>query len=86
VLGSDRPFTFDFAFDENTTQSEIYQTCAVDLIDGLFNGYNATILAYGQTGGGKVRLTLLYFISDARKERTPQIRLTHCFTTILSST
>lgn len=31
----------------------LYDECVAPLVDGLFQGYNATVLAYGQTGSGK---------------------------------
>jgi kinesin family protein 4/21/27 len=31
----------------------IFEECVAPLVDGLFQGYNATVLAYGQTGSGK---------------------------------
>ncbi|KAH7638489.1 hypothetical protein HUG17_2522 [Dermatophagoides farinae] len=52
-LGDDKAFTFDHVFDMSSKQSEIYDACVTSLIEGCFNGYNATILAYGQTGSGK---------------------------------
>ncbi|XP_069765177.1 kinesin-like protein KIF21A isoform X4 [Narcine bancroftii] len=53
VLGKDKAFTFDFVFDMDTQQEEIYLKCVEKLIDGCLEGYNATVLAYGQTGSGK---------------------------------
>jgi len=53
VLGKDKAFTFDFVFDLSSAQQHIYNNCCRDLIDGTFEGYNATIFAYGQTGSGK---------------------------------
>ena len=32
----------------DSTQEEVYAECVSDLIEGLFEGYNATVLAYGQ--------------------------------------
>ncbi|KAJ4877802.1 Kinesin-like protein FRA1 [Raphanus sativus] len=47
-------FTFDHVYGSSGTPStEMYQECAAPLVDGLFQGYNATVLAYGQTGSGK---------------------------------
>jgi hypothetical protein len=37
-------------FQEDAQQSEVYNSCVRDLIMGCFEGYNAAILAYGQTG------------------------------------
>lgn len=52
-LGPDKAFTYDYVFDTNATQSEIYDTCVARLVEGTLDGYNATVLAYGQTGSGK---------------------------------
>lgn len=53
VLGVDKAFTFDFVYDTNSKQSDIYETCVHTLVEGSLKGYNATILAYGQTGSGE---------------------------------
>uniref|UniRef100_R4GCD4 Kinesin family member 21B n=1 Tax=Anolis carolinensis TaxID=28377 RepID=R4GCD4_ANOCA len=53
LLGKDKAFTYDFVFDLETWQEQIYTTCVSKLIEGCFEGYNATVLAYGQTGAGK---------------------------------
>ncbi|KAM4747532.1 kinesin-like protein KIF21A isoform 3-T3 [Rhinophrynus dorsalis] len=53
VLGKDKAFTFDHVFDINSVQEEIYMQCTEKLIEGCFEGYNATVFAYGQTGSGK---------------------------------
>ncbi|XP_051932198.1 kinesin-like protein KIF21B isoform X4 [Hippocampus zosterae] len=53
LLGKDKAFTYDFVFDINSEQQSIYQACVHKLIEGCFEGYNATVFAYGQTGSGK---------------------------------
>ncbi|KAK2858855.1 hypothetical protein Q5P01_003475 [Channa striata] len=53
VLGKDKAFTYDYVFDMDTQQEAIYTHCTERLIEGCFEGYNATIFAYGQTGSGK---------------------------------
>uniref|UniRef100_A0A669B7W0 Kinesin family member 21B n=1 Tax=Oreochromis niloticus TaxID=8128 RepID=A0A669B7W0_ORENI len=53
LLGKDKAFTYDFVFDIDSEQPHIYQTCVYKLIEGCFEGYNATVFAYGQTGSGK---------------------------------
>uniref|UniRef100_A0A7N9AXB4 Kinesin family member 21A n=1 Tax=Mastacembelus armatus TaxID=205130 RepID=A0A7N9AXB4_9TELE len=53
VLGKDKAFTYDYVFDIDTQQDPIYTHCTERLIEGCFEGYNATIFAYGQTGSGK---------------------------------
>ncbi|KAJ3024345.1 Kinesin-like protein kif9 [Thoreauomyces humboldtii] len=47
---------WDFRFDSlmhNASQEAVYDECAGSVMKGLLNGYNGTILAYGQTGAGK---------------------------------
>ncbi|KAM8750338.1 kinesin-like protein KIF21A isoform 5-T5 [Acanthopagrus schlegelii] len=53
ILGKDKAFTYDYMFDMDSQQDAIYTTCTEKLIEGCFEGYNATIFAYGQTGSGK---------------------------------
>uniref|UniRef100_A0A8C0VH64 Kinesin family member 21A n=1 Tax=Cyanistes caeruleus TaxID=156563 RepID=A0A8C0VH64_CYACU len=52
-LGKDKAFTFDYVFNIDSQQEEIYVQCIEKLIEGCFEGYNATVFAYGQTGAGK---------------------------------
>ncbi|XP_029909107.1 kinesin-like protein KIF21A isoform X4 [Myripristis murdjan] len=53
ILGKDKAFTYDYVFDMDSQQDAIYASCTEKLIDGCFEGYNATVFAYGQTGSGK---------------------------------
>uniref|UniRef100_A0A8C2HMJ6 Kinesin family member 21B n=1 Tax=Cyprinus carpio TaxID=7962 RepID=A0A8C2HMJ6_CYPCA len=53
LLGKDKAFTYDFVFDLDAQQHQIYSACVHKLIEGCFEGYNATVFAYGQTGSGK---------------------------------
>ncbi|KAL9348871.1 hypothetical protein Peur_060237 [Populus x canadensis] len=47
-------FTFDHVYGSSgTPSSAMFEDCIAPLVDGLFQGYNATVLAYGQTGSGK---------------------------------
>lgn len=48
-----RDFYFDHAFDPSSTQDHVYNTIARPVVDGVLNGFNGTIFAYGQTGTGK---------------------------------
>ena len=40
--GSDKRFTYNYVFDANSTQGEIYERCVIPLVDSSFEGYNAT--------------------------------------------
>ncbi len=46
-------FTFDRVFDLDSTQEDIYNDCAMATVQSMLEGYNSTIIAYGQTGTGK---------------------------------
>lgn len=46
-------FTFDYVYNENSTQEFVYENTAKNAVLSVLEGYNATILAYGQTGTGK---------------------------------
>ncbi|KAJ3176613.1 kinesin-like protein Klp5 [Geranomyces variabilis] len=46
-------YGFDRVFNEAATQQEVYEGTAKPLLDGVLNGFNATVFAYGATGCGK---------------------------------
>lgn len=48
ILGQDKSFTFDYVFDTGGQQEEVYSACVESLVMGSLDGYNATVLAYGQ--------------------------------------
>ena len=37
----------------NASQEEVYEECARGVVSPLLDGYNGTIMAYGETGAGK---------------------------------
>ena len=43
-------FTFDGVYDDDSRQDDVYQDTAYSLVQSVFQGYNGTIFAYGQTG------------------------------------
>ena len=47
-------FTFDRCFSGKATQMEIYSNLVLPLLNSCLEGYNATTLAYGQTGAGEI--------------------------------
>jgi kinesin family member 18/19 len=49
----ERQYAFDMIFDKDSGQIEIYNNTTKPLIDGVIEGYNATVFAYGATGAGK---------------------------------
>ncbi|XP_038553741.1 kinesin heavy chain isoform X2 [Micropterus salmoides] len=52
ILGG-KSYVFDQVFPTNTTQEQVYNTCAKQIVKDVLAGYNGTIFAYGQTSSGK---------------------------------
>ena len=46
-------YNFDRIFPPSSTQEDIYSFGVKEIIDSILNGYNGTVLAYGQTSSGK---------------------------------
>ena len=61
-----KPFAFDHCFNslnvngEYASQEKVFQCLGSDILDNAFQGYNACIFAYGQTGK-KIMLIQLTF-------------------------
>ncbi|KAL7464918.1 hypothetical protein ACHAXS_005246 [Conticribra weissflogii] len=53
VTISNRKFTYDQVFHPNVSNPDLYRSVAPPLLSAFLNGYNATVLAYGQTSSGK---------------------------------
>ena len=49
----EQAYAFDFAFDKNSSQYIVFENSTKFLIEGIVNGFNATVFAYGATGAGK---------------------------------
>ncbi|KAJ7507488.1 kinesin-like protein [Mycena galericulata] len=49
----DKRFMFDKVFNNEARQQDVYEATAQPLLQGLLDGYNATVFAYGATGCGK---------------------------------
>ncbi|XP_070587595.1 kinesin heavy chain [Erythrolamprus reginae] len=53
VIGQGKPYVFDRVLPPNTSQEQVYNTCAKQIVKDVLEGYNGTIFAYGQTSSGK---------------------------------
>lgn len=51
----DLRFAFDRVFDETSSQSEVFHHTAHSLIDGVLDGINCSIFAYGATGKSAIK-------------------------------
>ena len=47
---SERLYTVDEVCDQDCSQADVFAKIGFDLADRVLEGYNSTILAYGQTG------------------------------------
>uniref|UniRef100_A0A8C4FHM8 Kinesin-like protein n=1 Tax=Dicentrarchus labrax TaxID=13489 RepID=A0A8C4FHM8_DICLA len=62
VVVGGRSYSFDRVFPTNTTQEQVYNTCAKQIVKDVLFGYNGTIFAYGQTSSGKTHtMEVSYF-------------------------
>uniref|UniRef100_A0A8C3M2T4 Kinesin-like protein n=1 Tax=Chrysolophus pictus TaxID=9089 RepID=A0A8C3M2T4_CHRPC len=52
-LQQGKPYVFDRVLPPNTTQEQVYNACAKQIVKDVLEGYNGTIFAYGQTSSGK---------------------------------
>ena len=48
-----KQYAFDYAFDQDAQQEKVFNLTTRFLIEGILNGYNSTVFAYGATGAGK---------------------------------
>uniref|UniRef100_A0A7M5WW18 Kinesin-like protein n=1 Tax=Clytia hemisphaerica TaxID=252671 RepID=A0A7M5WW18_9CNID len=53
VKSKNKEYQFDYVYDQNCSQNDVYSGCVTSLVDAFFTGYNGTVFAYGQTGSGK---------------------------------
>lgn len=54
----DLKFIFDRVFDEKSTTMEVFENTTKNIVDGVLEGYNCTVFAYGATGAGKTHTML----------------------------
>ncbi|KAA8528505.1 hypothetical protein F0562_035860 [Nyssa sinensis] len=74
---STHSFTFDHVYGSNgSPPSAMFEECVAPLVDGLFQGYNATVLAYGQTGSGKTYTMGTSFKDGCQTGLIPQVMST----------
>ena len=53
IRAKEQILEFDYAFDSKDSQETIFNSTTKPLIEGIVNGFNATVFAYGATGAGK---------------------------------
>jgi kinesin family protein 5 len=46
-------YNFDGIFDHKSSQADIFERSAKGIVEGVMQGFNGTVLAYGQTSSGK---------------------------------
>ncbi|XP_029317786.1 kinesin-like protein KIF18A [Cottoperca gobio] len=54
----DHKFVFDHVFGEHSSQVDIFESTTKGVLDGVMNGFNCTVFAYGATGAGKTHTML----------------------------
>ncbi|KAI4992967.1 hypothetical protein ZWY2020_007280 [Hordeum vulgare] len=75
-------YQFDEIFGENSSQKRIYEVVAKPVVESVLEGYNGTVMAYGQTGTGKT-YTVGQLGKDDPSERGIMVRaLEHIFSSM----
>ena len=90
----DLRFAFDRVFDETASQVEVFEHTTKAVIDGVLDGINCSVFAYGATGAGKTYtmlgdlenpgvmfLTMMELyrrITDLQDEKTCQVAVSYC--------
>ena len=71
VIGDDKAFTYDYLFGISSKQEDLCNETVIPLLEGFFKGYNATVLAYGQTRSGETHSmgTAFTMCSETDEER-----------------
>lgn len=46
-------YNFDGVFNHTTTQENIFEKSVKSIVEGVMEGFNGTVFAYGQTSSGK---------------------------------
>ncbi|XVE68810.1 hypothetical protein DITRI_Ditri09bG0100200 [Diplodiscus trichospermus] len=70
---SSESYKFDALFTEAASQKRVYEVVAKPVVESVLNGYNGTVMAYGQTGTGKT-FTLGRLGKDDASERGIMVR------------
>lgn len=70
---SSESYRFDEVFTETASQKRVYEVVAKPVVESVLNGYNGTVMAYGQTGTGKT-YTLGRLGKDDTSERGIMVR------------
>ncbi|XP_018429368.1 PREDICTED: kinesin-like protein KIF3C [Nanorana parkeri] len=79
-----KTFTFDAVYDAGSKQTDLYDETVRPLIDSVLQGFNGTIIAYGQTGTGKT-YTMQGFWAESDKKGVIPNSFDHIFTHISRS-
>ena len=61
VFQGKQTIPFDFVAHEATSQDDLFTEVGVPVTKGCFEGYNGTILCYGQTGSGYYDISVHIF-------------------------
>lgn len=62
-LGPQR-YTYDRVFPPDSTQDQVYEHAAKPIVEAVMQGFNGTVLAYGQTSSGKTHTMMGSSIED----------------------
>jgi hypothetical protein len=64
VKSEDISFMYDHVFDMDSTQDEVFEKVGDPVLNNIIDGFNGTIMAYGQTSSGKTHTMQGYDLSE----------------------
>ncbi|XP_049826258.1 kinesin-II 85 kDa subunit-like [Aethina tumida] len=77
-------FSYSKVFSESSNQFDVYRSVAIPIVEKIFEGYNGTIFAYGQSGTGKTYTMFGNTLEQDHRGIIPNI-FSHMFSEISKS-
>lgn len=71
-------FLYDYVFDVDSTQQQVFEQVGYPVLNNIIEGYNGTIMAYGQTSSGKTHTMQGYDLND-KENKGIMPRIVHSF-------
>lgn len=69
-------FSFDHVFQEHASQQEVFAGTIMNSIENFINGFNVTLMAYGQTNSGKTFTLLGDYANNSNAQNLGIMQLT----------
>ena len=78
-------YSFDEVFDHTSQQGYVYDRAVKPIVEGVMQGFNGTVFAYGQTSAGKTHTMLGPNITDVTERGMTPRMVSHVFDEIANA-